>query len=185
MAADMAEEEAQLVPLDLAYAALSVRSPEWRRLSGRAVPERYRALLNHRESMTMVLERYYADRLLVRPLWTCSSNGTYSRQVMLVREHGGQPVEMGAINVKVEALTAEVREAIASGHLPLGRILTAAYSSYRTRPILFFSITPDPAMMSWFGMSVSSDLYGRYAALIVGGVCVGDVVEVLPVMSEK
>lgn len=184
MNADMAEEEAQLVPLNMAYAALSVRSPEWRRLEWQAVPERYRALLNHRESMTMVLERYYRDRLLVRPLWACSNNGTYARQVMLVREHGGQPVVMGAINVKVEALTPDVREAIASGRLPLGRILTAAYSSYRTRPILGFSITPDPAMMSWFGMRVSSDLYGRYAALIVGGVCIGDVVEVLPVMAD-
>jgi chorismate-pyruvate lyase len=184
MKADMAEEEAQLVPLDMAYAALSVRPPEWRRLNWRAVPERYRALLNHRESMTMVLERYYGDRLLVRPLWTCSSNGNYSRQVILVREHGGQPVEMGAINVEVGALSAEVRDAIASEQLPLGRILTSAYSSYQTRPILFFSITPDPAMLSWFGMSVPSELYGRYAALIVGGVCIGAVVEVLPVMTN-
>lgn len=181
----MAVEGAQLVPLDLAYAALSVCPPEWRRLDWRAVPERYRALLNHRESMTMVLERYYSDRLLVRPLWTCSSNGTYARQVMLIREHGGEPVEMGAINLKVGALSADVRDAIASEHLPLGRILTAAYSSYETRPILFFSITPDPAMMSWFGMSVSFDLYGRYAALIVGGICIGAVVEVLPVMTNS
>jgi hypothetical protein len=70
----MAAEGAQLVPLDLAYAALSARPPEWRRLDWRAVPERYRALLNHRESMTVVLQRYYSDRLLVRPLWTCSSD---------------------------------------------------------------------------------------------------------------
>jgi hypothetical protein len=180
----MAAQGAQLVPLDMAYAALSVRPPEWRRLDWRAVPERYQALLNHRESMTVVLERHYRDRLLVRPLWTCSRNGTYSRQVMLVREHGGQPVEMGAINLQVGALSPEVREAIASERLPLGRILTAAYSSYTTRPIFFFSITPDPAMMSWFGMSVSSELYGRYAALIVGGVCIGAVVEVLPVMPN-
>lgn len=180
----MAVEEAQLVPLEMAYAALSVRPPEWRRLDWRAVPERYLALLDHCESMTVVLERYYRDRLLVRRLWTCSSDGTYSRQVMLVREHGGQPVEMGAINLKIGALSAEVRDAIASEHLPLGRILTAAYSSYQTRPILFFSITPDPPMMSWFGLSVPSELYGRYAALIVGGVCIGAVVEVLPVMTD-
>ncbi len=173
-----------MVPLDMAYAALSVRPPAWRRLDWRAVPERYRALLHHRESMTVVLERYYRDRLFVRPLWTCSSNGTYARHVMLIREHGGQPVEMGAINVQVGALRADVREAIASEHLPLGRILTAAYSSYQTRPILFFAITPDPAMMSWFGMSVSSELYGRYAALMVGGVRIGAVVEVLPVMTN-
>ncbi len=173
-----------MVPLDMAYAALSVRPPAWRRLDWRDVPERYRALLNHHESMTVVLERYYCDRLFVRPLWTCSHNGTYARHVMLIREHGGQPVEMGAINLEVGALSADVREAITSEQLPLGRILTAAYSSYETRPLLFFSITPDPAMMSWFGMSVSSELYGRYAALIVGGVRIGAVVEVLPVMTH-
>ena len=82
------------------------------------IPLPYRSLLAHSNDMTLTLERHFGERVVLRPLSTFTSGGSYFRRVLLVQEYSGRPVEMGAIRMKLDMFNARLRKKILKNENP-------------------------------------------------------------------
>lgn len=94
-----------------------------------------------------------------------------------------RPIEMGAIRIDLAAFKPRMRALILEKRVPLGRLLRGGGVDYRSRPALFLAVTPNPEMMGVFWMREPRPLYGRKTEMSVGGRKVGDIVEILPLVS--
>ena len=171
-----------LYPLDLVYRRAGVAPPTVTVVQPNAIPSPYRALLVHDDDMTLTLERHFGGEVTLRPLSTFTSGGSYFRRVLLVETYSGQPVEMGAIRMKLEAFGAPLRRRILGNVIPLGRILRDGRFRYESRVKAWLEVTPNPEMMGVFWMREPRTLYGRRTELVRDGVKIGDIVEVLPLV---
>ena len=169
-------------PLDLVYARAGVEMPRVKVVSPHEIPLPYRWLLVHDDDMTSTLERHFGGRVVLRPLSTFTSGGSYFRRVLLVQEYSGRPVEMGAIRMKIDAFTQRLRAKILKNEIPLGRVLRDGRFQYETHAKAFLAITPNPEMMGVFWMREPLTLYGRRTEILHSNVKVGDIVEVLPIV---
>ena len=169
-----------LYPLDLVYKRAGIDPPGVRAVAADEIPLPYRSLLVHEDDMTVTLERYFGGRIVLRPLGVFTRGPSYFRRVLLVHEESGQPVEMGAIRIELEAFDAALREAILQNEIPLGGILRDGNVDCRSVPRAFLKITPNPEMMGVFWMRQPHLLYGRRTEMVREGRKVGDIVEVLP-----
>jgi len=173
-----------LYPLDLVYARAGVEMPRVKVVSPDEIPLPYRSLLVHDDDMTPTLERHFGGRVVLRPLSTFTSRGSYFRRVLLTQEYSGQPVEMGAIRMKIDAFTHRLRAKILKNEIPLGRILRDTRFQHESHAKAFLAITPNPEMMGVFWMREPLTLYGRRTEILHDNVKIGDIVEVLPIVSR-
>lgn len=171
-----------LYPLDLVYERAGIAVPEVEVAQPDDIPLPYRTLLVHDSDMTLTLERHFGGRVMLRPLSTFTLRGSYFRRVLLVQEYAGQPVEMGAIRMELDAFGANIREKIVKNEIPLGRILRDGRFQYTSRVKAFLKVTPNPEMMGVFWMREPRVLYGRRTEIIRRGAKIGDIVEVLPLV---
>ena len=171
-----------LYPLDLVYKRAGIAVPRVKVVSPDEIPLPYRSLLVHETDMTLTLERHFGGRVILRPLSTFTSRGSYFRRVLLVQEYAGQPVEMGAIRMKLDAFPDEIRRQILANEVPLGRILRDRQYAYRSEPRAFLAVMPNPEMMGVFWMREPRVLYGRRTVIVREGARIGDIVEVLPLV---
>ena len=169
-----------LYPLDTVYRRAGIDPPEARVVAPDEIPPPYRSLLVHEDDMTFTLERHFGGRIVLRPLGVFTRGGSYFRRVLLVQEEAGQPVEMGAIRIDLDAFDAALRRKILQNEIPLGRILRDGRVDYRSVPRKFLAITPNPEMMGVFWMRQADLLYGRRTEILREQQKVGDIVEVLP-----
>ena len=169
-----------LYPLDVVYKRAGIDPPSARAVAADEIPLPYRSLLVHENDMTLALERHFGGRIILRPLGVFTRGGSYFRRVLLVQEEAGQPVEMGAIRIELDAFDASLRKAILQNEIPLGGILRDGSVDYRSVPKAFLEITPNPEIMGVFWMRQPSLLYGRRTEMVREGRKVGDIVEVLP-----
>lgn len=175
-------ESGLLYPLDLVYLRAGIRAPSVEVVQPDDIPLPYRALLVHDVDMTLTLERHFGGRVALRPLSTFIDGGSYFRRVLLVQEYAGQPVEMGAIRMRLDAFPDEIRRRILENEAPLGRILRDGRFEYESRVQAFLAVTPNPEMMGVFWMREPRVLYGRRTEVLRGGAKIGDIVEVLPLV---
>jgi len=171
-----------LYPLDLVYRRAGVITPNVSVVAPEDIPLPYRSLLVHDSDMTLTLERHFGGRVTLRPLSTFTNGTSYFRRVLLVQEYSGQPVEMGAIRMKLEAFGTTLRRRILRNEVPLGRILRDGKFDYVSRVKAFLAIEPNPEMMGVFWMREPRLLYGRRTELIRKNTKIGDIVEVLPLV---
>lgn len=169
-----------LYPLDLVYRRAGIDPPRARAVAVEEIPPPYRSLLVHDDDMTITLEGHFGGRVVLRPLGVFTRAGSYFRRVLLVHEESGQPVEMGAIRMELEAFDAGLREKVLQNEVPLGRILRDGCFDCRSVPKAFLEIRPNPEIMGLFWMRQPRLLYGRRTEMIREGRRVGDIVEVLP-----
>ena len=171
-----------LYPLDLVYERAGIAAPRVEVVRPDGIPLPYRALLAHDVDMTLTLERHFGGRVVLRPLSTFTEGGSYFRRVLLVQEYAGQPVEMGAIRMRLDAFDDELRRRILENEVPLGRILRDGHFEYSSRVKAFLAVTPNPEMMGVFWMREPRVLYGRRTEVLRRGARIGDIVEVLPLV---
>lgn len=171
-----------IYPLDLVYRRAGVTKPKVSVVTPEDIPLPYRSLLVHDTDMTLTLERHFGGRVTLRPLSTFTSGTSYFRRVLLVQEYSGQPVEMGAIRMKLEAFGTTLRRQILRNEIPLGRILRDGKFDYVSRVKAFLAIEPNSEMMGVFWMREPRLLYGRRTELVRKNVKIGDIVEVLPLV---
>jgi hypothetical protein len=169
-----------LYPLDVVYARSGVPQPVAKALAPTDLPGSYRSLLDHERDMTGTLERHCGDRVALRVLASFAKGRSYFRQVLLVEESTGRPLEMGAVRLNLAGFPTRIRGAILRSKSPLGRLLRDSNITFHSRPKAFFAIAPNSEMMGVFWMPQPSTLYGRQTAAFVGGKRVGDIVEILP-----
>ena len=171
-----------LYPLDLVYLRAGIEAPSVEVVQPDDIPLPYRSLLVHDVDMTLTLERHFGGRVALRPLSTFIDGGSYFRRVLLVQEYAGQPVEMGAIRMRLDAFPDEIRRRILENEAPLGRILRDGRFEYESRVQAFLAVTPNPEMMGVFWMREPRVLYGRRTEVLRRGAKIGDIVEVLPLV---
>ena len=169
-----------LYPLDAAYRRAGIDPPSARAVAAEEIPPPYRSLLVHENDMTVTLERYFGGRIVLRPLGVFTRGRSYFRRVLLAHEETGQPVEMGAIRIELDAFDAALRERILRSEIPLGRILGDGQVDCRSVPKAFLEIAPNPEIMGVFWMREPRPLYGRRTEIVREGRKIGDIVEILP-----
>ncbi len=169
-----------IYPLDLVYERAGIDVPHVEAVQPDAIPLPYRSLLVHESDMTLTLERHFGGRVMLRPLSTFTLRGSYFRRVLLVQEYAGQPVEMGAIRMELDAFGDKIRQQIVRNEIPLGRILRDGRFKYESHVKAYLQVTPNPEMMGVFWMREPRTLYGRRTEIIRHGAKIGDIVEVLP-----
>jgi len=158
--------------------------PKVRTIAPDKIPPPYRSLLVHETDMTLTLEKHFGDRVTLRPLSTFQSGRSYFRRVLLVQEYSGHPVEMGAIRMRLDAFSQKLRSQILKNEIPLGRILRDGKFQYQSHVKAYLSITPNTEMMGVFWMREPRLLYGRRTEVVHRGSKIGDIVEVLPMVSR-
>lgn len=167
-------------PLELIYARVGLPTPGVAAVTANEIPEPYRSLLVHERDMTVTLEAHHDSRVALRTLATFRDGHWYLRKVLLVDESSGRPVEMGVIEVDLEAFSSSVSGRILEGAVPLGRLLRECGVDYRSRPTAFLAVRPNTDLMGVFWMNEPSTLYGRQTELTLGDSAVGNIVEILP-----
>lgn len=173
-----------LYPLDLVYERAGIAAPEVTAVSPEEIPQPYRSLLVHRDDMTPTLERHYGGRVVLRPLSVFASGNSYFRRVLLVGEQAGQPVEMGAIRMELDAFDAPIRRKILENEIPFGRLVRDGRFDCRSEPTAFLAVKPNPEMMGVFWMRDRSTLYGRRTRIVRRNAVIGDIVEILPLVMR-
>ena len=171
-----------IYPLDLVYQRAGIDLPHVEEVQPDDIPLPYHTLLVHDSDMTLTLERHFGGRVMLRPLSTFTNRGSYFRRVLLVQEYAGQPVEMGAIRMELDAFGEKIRRQIVKNEIPLGRILRDGRFQYTSRVKAFLQVTPNAEMMGVFWMREPQVLYGRRTEIMRHGAKIGDIVEVLPLV---
>ena len=169
-------------PLDVVYAQAGIAPPLARKVAPDRIPSPYQSLLVHQNDMTLTLEAHFGGRVTLRPLSTFREGRSYFRRVLLVQEYSARPVEMGAIRIDLMAFRPKIRAQILSNRVPLGRLLRDGGVDYKSLPKVFLAVTPNPEMMGVFWMREPRTLYGRQTEALQGGMKIGDIVEILPLV---
>jgi chorismate-pyruvate lyase len=163
------------------YRRLQLPLPPMERLAPEALPAVSRRLLAHNEDMTPTLERHYGDRLHLRVLSRTISPTIYLREVVLVLDQSGLPVEYGAICIYLGGFADPTRRLILEETLPFGRILEEERIAHLGWPQAFFQVQADTHMMRMLHFDKPQPLYGRRNVVLDGQRrLLAEVIEILP-----
>jgi len=139
--------------------------PEFEFVRDDEVPSPYRDLLVHEHHMTVTVEAHHGDAVDVQILARNHTDNSYARKILLTLHSSCQVVQFGIMRVNLNYCNQAVREEIIDGKTPLGRILIHHNVLRRIEPTAFLRVIPDPAMMSWFGLTQPRRTYGRLAII--------------------
>jgi hypothetical protein len=136
------------------------------RLAERLLPQPYRSLLVHCRDMTRTLERFYGERMALRPLRRNRQPGAYWREVTLNLQTSSRPVEYGILRVNLEHFSPSASRLILEAQKPLGAILEIEAIAHMSWPLNFFRLDPDPHMTEVLNLDDPVTLYGRHNLLL-------------------
>jgi chorismate-pyruvate lyase len=144
------------------------------------IPEPYRSLLVHEHDMTPTLEQYHGARIHLHVLRSERRAGFYFREVVLVLDGSGRPVEFGANKVSLGLYPDAARELILAEYIPLGRILADFNIEHTCHPSAYLELMSDELIGSELKLTHPRILYGRRNTLIdPRGHILSEVVEIL------
>lgn len=168
-------------PLDHFYARSGLALPPLEPIDGIAVPEPYKSLLVHDRDMTSTLENFHGQRLHLRLIGRQLSGDDYFREVLLVLEENGTPVEFGAIHIHLAQFSDAVRALILEERLPLGRILNDNSIPYTSQPKAYLRLASDRTIDRLLNLRGAHILYGRRNTLSdSAGGTLAEIVEIIP-----
>jgi chorismate-pyruvate lyase len=174
-----------LYPLDEFYARSGEAPAPASPVEAEEVPQPYRRLLVHADDMTPTLEAYHGEEIHLRVLGKIQDGDTYSREVVLLLNESGRPVEFGAIVIHLAHFPPAARRAILEGWQPLGTILRRHQIRHRSAPQAFLRVTPDAVIRQALGLTGESTLYGRHNVLLDGEErLLAEIIEILPPVEE-
>lgn len=134
-----------------------------------ATPEPYRALLAHHEHMTVAVEKHHGSRVDVKVLQTRQDGDFYSRKILLHRQSDGRVVQFGLPRLNLTLLADDVRSAILSQKIPLGRALIEHNVMREVQLASLYRVTPGPDLCQMFGLKQPAITYGRTAFIYCDG----------------
>lgn len=174
-----------LLPLHFFYAQVEESLPFVEFLNGDKLPDPDRSLLVHDSDMTSTLKRFHGSDLSLNVLNSESSDGYLIRMVVLERLDNGDPVEFGAIGIRLDKLQPPLREDVLVQKTPFGGLLEKHRVDYRSKPRGYFRLTADMRIADALSEREDAILYGRCNELTdPEGFAFADIVEVLPSSKE-
>jgi chorismate-pyruvate lyase len=167
------------------YRRLGLALPAMARLEANEVPQPYRRLLVHSNDMTPTLGTFHRSQIRLRVLGRECESNLYRREVVLLLEASGKPVEYGAICIHLQHLPEAARRLVLAERLPFGQILEAEAIAHLSWPQTFFAVTSDEHMGRLIGADPSTPLHGRRNILVDGRRrLLAEVLEILAPVTE-
>lgn len=148
-------------PLDDFYTQAGLALPVIEAVRGDEVPEPFRTLLVHQDDMTPTLEKFHGDTIHIRVLRRQQRDDFYFREVLLVTDKDGRPVEFGAIKINLALFPPAAKADILAERVPLGRILDERAVAHESRPKAFLRVQSDTFINSVLGLGGPHTLFGR------------------------
>lgn len=177
----MTDNLTTLHPLTEFYRISGRVAPRVEPIEGGQVPEPYRQLLVHHNDMTPTLEAFCGMMIHLRLLERYITEDALYRQVVLIANGDGTPMEFGAIKIHLPRFDPEPRRLILECHRPLGTILHQFKIAHHSKPSCYFRIQPDPSIAAALGLGDSPALYGRHNTIYdAADRTLAEVVEILP-----
>lgn len=141
-------------------------------------PEPYKQLLVHDLHMTVTMEEYHGCPVDVQVLKQRLEGDTYCREIILNRSNDGRPVQFGIVRFAFQYVSAEVREEIMRGDIPLGRILINHDVLRHVDLGAILELTAGPGLARVLQMPAGGKTYGRLATLFCNNEPAVDLLEV-------
>lgn len=145
------------------------------------IPEPYKSLLVHHNDMTSTLENFHGGAIRLKLVGRARQGNHYFREVALVAEGTGKPVEFGAIKIDLSLFPEPACAKILEENWPLGRILKEFGIQFVSQPRGFLRIASDKLINSVLNLAGAHLLYGRRNTLSdPSGRSLAEIVEILP-----
>lgn len=172
------EDPSKILRLLLAFFGES-RLPRCREISPDEVPAPFHALLVHDNHMTVTLEEYFGQRVVVMPYKVQRVGELYGRKLDLLLEGDGRVVMTGAMIFNLGTVNAEVGELILAQKTPLGRILIEHGILRRISGGTYLRIESDDPLAARFGVPDPGPCFGRLATIFCDGKPAVDLLEIV------
>ena len=150
-----------LFPLNRFYETERWSLPRTILLRGDALPEPYRAILDHDRDMTPTLEAFFRDTIAIDIIHRGQQGDAYTREVVLYTGQARKPVAYGSINIHLDNMDGAARADVVAGCMPFGSILHKHGIPHVSAPSGFFEIESDAQTQKHFGLREPTRLYGR------------------------
>lgn len=148
-----------------------------------ALPDPFRALLDHGKSMTAVLADRWQAEIVAEVVSHDLAGGTAAlvRRVVLMTQPGRLPVEIAEIRVRPGAFDDALLRRLAGTSVPFGWSLQREGIAFATEPVAFFRV-PAAGVLAMAGrVEEGTVLFGRRARLLgPGGRLLAETIEILP-----
>ena len=169
-------------PLEFHYSLQNRFLPQWTPIEAAQIPEPHRGLLVHTRDMTSTLERFFGDKIRIRPLSQSQQGDQYTREVILELIGSGRPIEFGASLIHLNRLPDELCEPILEARRPFGGILNEARFHYESRPVGYFQMLVDSFIATALQVDPKTlPLYGRQNRLFDSNQnALAEITEILP-----
>jgi chorismate-pyruvate lyase len=162
---------------------------EW--IEADELPQPYRDLLAHDSDMTSTLESFFGTTVRLQPLHLHRTASFVLREVLLVANNTGRPVEYGAIRIHLGQFSPPARERIRRSVQPLGAIMAHYNIPAEHHLGGFFRVTGDESFLEPLhihrnGSSKPVMLYGRSNRILDDRKRpLAEVVEILPPLDGE
>ena len=173
-------------PLDEFYALARRELPPIEQIEEKDMPEPYRKLLVHQQDMTPTLEAHHGRKIFLNVISRQLRGDFYFREVILLTERIGKPVEFGAIKINLGIIPATARRLILEEQEPLGTILHDSKITHTSRPKAFLRSHADQFIKGALQLSGEHVLYGRRNTLFDAKQRpLAEIVEILPPAEDQ
>lgn len=181
-----AGSEAQLTALvQLFYSELN-QLGRFQRVPSRELPPAYRRLLDHEQHMTVTVESFYGQPVDVRVLGFGQDQRHYWRRILLTRQSDRHVVQFGIVRLDRTCLQPEVRSAVESRRVPLGRILIEHNVMRDVELLTLWRVEMGSALRALMPARSSDRTYGRTARIHCNGEPAVELLEIVaPVPQAK
>ena len=143
------------------------------------VPEPFRSLLSHENHMTVTLEEHIGGPVKVHVLEEARNENQYARKSLLTDAATGKVVQFGILRFNFDHCRDEVRDRILEGNTPLGRILIEHDVLRRISTHALLRINPNEEIMTHFGLTEITPVYGRLATIFCNEEPAVDLLEIV------
>ncbi|MEZ5328060.1 MAG: hypothetical protein R3F19_23705 [Verrucomicrobiales bacterium] len=181
---DQAAADAQaldlLMPLQFFYLREGRLVPPVEFIDGSVMPEPYARLLVHQSDMTPNLRDFHRSEISLVVLDHEVSTDYLMRAVVL-NDADDNPVEFGAIGIRLEVFNESLKKQIVGAAGPLGGLLEQHRFPHSSSPKAYFRVNADQYISEQLQCPIGTVLYGRCNALLAkDGLTFADIVEILP-----
>ncbi|MCC9658060.1 hypothetical protein [Rhodopirellula halodulae] len=149
------------------------------------IPEPFDTLLNHQSHMTVTVEHYHGEPVdvavhrrrnrfasgdVVQAVDVANpeeldATVAYTREITLVTHDTQQVVQHGIVRLDPSALSRSVWHQIASGEIPLGRVLIENNVLRQVQLCRLWRVTAGPSLAKYLNLQVGDVVYGRTALI--------------------
>ncbi len=133
------------------------------------MPSRFRQLLDHHQHMTVTQEAIHNCPVIVEVLERRITATHYTRKSLLRRASDNRVVQYCTVRLCFEYLGPEVRAAVESESIPLGRILIHHNVLRQVQMVALWKIRTGAELQKFFGLDQPSVTYGRTALIYCNG----------------